>query len=52
MIYNTIDDIPVEGRHLVFELINKGVIDSDNGKIDLEDVIYKMLMILARLGLI
>lgn len=52
MIYHTIDEIPAEGRYLIIEMINKGIIDSNNGKIDLEDVIYKMLIILARLGLI
>ena len=52
MIYHTIDEIPAEGRYLIIEMINKGIIDSNNGKIDLEDVIYKILIILARLGLI
>ena len=52
MIYHTINEIPSEGRYLINELINRGIIESYNGRIDLEETIYKMIIILAKLGLI
>ena len=52
MIYRTVNDIPSEGRHLIEELLDKGVLESQNGEINLDEVIYKVLIILARLDLI
>ena len=52
MTYKTIDDIPHEGKHLILDLLEKGVIESNNGEINMEEVVYKILIILARLDLI
>lgn len=50
MAYNSIDDIPDQGRQLISELISKGAIEVRDGKIQLDEMIYKVLIILAKLG--
>ena len=52
MVYKTIDDVPKEGRRLIVQLLKRGVIDSKDGEINIDEVIYKVLIILARLDLI
>lgn len=52
MVYKTTDDIPKEGRRLIVKLLERGVIDSKNGEINIDEVVYKVLIILARLDLI
>ena len=52
MVYKTINDVPQEGRRLIIQLLESGVIDSKDGEINIDEVIYKVLIILARLDLI
>ena len=52
MVYKTINDVPQEGRRLIIQLLERGVIDSKDGEINIDEVIYKVLIILARLDLI
>ncbi len=52
MIYKTLSDIPVNGRPLIKRLIDQGIIEIIDGEINLEEIIYKMLIILSRLGLV
>ena len=50
--YKKLTDIPREGRGLVERLINEGIIIEKNGEINLEKTVYKILIILARIGII
>ena len=53
MIYETIDSIPDNNeKELIKDLISDGVIEADGDKINLEESIYKTLLILAKLGII
>jgi len=52
MIYKTLSDIPVNGRPLIKRLIDQGIIEIIDGEINLDEIIYKMLIILSRLGLV
>lgn len=52
MVYKTINDVPQEGRRLIIQLLERGVIESKDGEINIDEVIYKVLIILARLDLI
>lgn len=52
MVYKTIDDIPKEGRRLIVQLLERGVIEAKNGEINMDETVYKVLIILARLDLI
>jgi len=50
--YQELDDVPESGRELIKELIYGGIISTENGVINLDKVIYDMLIILARIGII
>ena len=52
MIYKNIEEIPSEGKSLIIELINKGAIECENGKITLSQEVYETLIILAKIGII
>ena len=52
MIYNSIDEIPEQGRSLIEDLISKGVIEINNNIIHLDKAVYEALIILAKLGVI
>lgn len=52
MVYKNINEIPDEGKNLILDLIKKGAIKSDNGKIELSKETYDTLIILAKLGII
>lgn len=52
MIYNNLEEIPDEGKSLILELIYKGAIECENGKIALSKEVYDILIILAKIGII
>ena len=51
--YNSIKQIPSEYRHLFERLIKNGIIKQDiNGNINISEDVFKVILILARLGLL
>ena len=51
-VYKTINDIPTEGKSLIEDLIQKGAISTINNEFSINDCVYQILIILAKLGII
>lgn len=53
VIYKTIDDIPEESKFLFERLIKNGILNIyENNNINITEEMYKIIIIISRLGLI
>ncbi len=51
--YRTLSEIPKDSRYIFEKLILNGIISEDNqGHIDISNDMYRMILILARLGIL
>lgn len=50
--FETINDVPKQGRYLILKLISEGAIEVNDGKINLSKSVYEVLIILAKKGIL
>ncbi|MEH2935807.1 hypothetical protein [Acutalibacter sp. JLR.KK004] len=51
--YKTLEEIPSKDRYIFEKLVTNGIISADDqGRINIGEEMYRMILILARLGLL